>query len=108
MRLLYNTKVMQYFHQATYGNVGGVHTLQPQMVMRGNAVYNTRYNPAGASAHPVFMVHDNQMYRTAFHPEGKSEHPLYEIRGDKVHTTTFHPEHNATQHVFELREHAHL
>ena len=50
---------MQYFHQATYGNLGGVHTLQPQMVMRGNAVYNTRYNPAGASAQPVFMVHDN-------------------------------------------------
>lgn len=100
----YNTG-MQYLHQATYGNLGGMHTLKPQLEMRGNAVYATRYNTTASAAHPLYTVHDNKMYSTEFHPDGKSAHALFEIRGDKVHTTSFHPEHNASQHVFELRPH---
>jgi hypothetical protein len=96
----------KFFHQATYGNMGGVHTMKPILMQKGDHIYATAAHPTLAhTAGPVYNVSGGLVYKTSFHPEGKSGHAEYEIRGDKVFTTPHHTAHNPTQHVFELKSH---
>ena len=97
----------QYMHNATYGHAGGVHTMRPQFVMKGNKVFKSEYHPdvranADEGNKAILMKRENKLYATHDHPDGASPHALYEIRGDKIHTTMNHPQHNADGHVFVL------
>ena len=94
-------------HNARYGNPGGVHTMRPQFVMKGEKVFKSEYHPdvranSEEGTKAILMKRGNKLYATGDHSMGESPHAMYEIRGDKIHTTMNHPQHNADGHVFEL------
>lgn len=97
----------KFFHQATYGNLGGVHTMKPILMQKGDHIYATAAHPTLAHhTGPLYQVNGGMVYKTALHPEGNDGHAVYRISGDKVYTTPHNAEHNPTQHVFEIRPHA--
>src|SRR4051812_34945978 len=96
----------QYMHTAKYGHAGGVHTMRPQFVMKGDHVFKSEYHPdvranSSEGDKAILMKKGNKLYATGDHPDGASPHAMYEIRGDKIHTTMDHPNHVHDTHVFE-------
>ena len=69
----------QYMHNAKYGNPGGVHTMRPQFVMKGEQVFKSEYHPD---------VRANSEWN-AGHVRGVKNIPLSELtdRLDELSTT---------------------
>jgi len=97
----------QFLHTAKYGHAGEYHTMRPQFVKKGEAVFKSMYHPdvranAEEGEKAILIQKGDKLYATHNHELGAQPHALYEIRGDKIHTTMDHPQHDPSGHVFVL------
>lgn len=91
-----------HLYNTSYSNAHD--TMRPQLEMRGNKLYGTRFNTTeGSRALPWFEVRGNKIYTTAYNPQGHDLHLWYEIRDNKVYQTIGHPQGMSHMPAFHIR-----
>lgn len=79
-------------------------TMRPQLEMRGNKLYGTKYSKTESSlALPWFEVRGDKIYTTTHNPGGHSLHPWFEIKDNKVFQTEHHPEGRSHMPTFHIK-----
>ncbi len=93
---------MQHFYNTNYSNTHD--TMRPQLEMRGDKIYATRYNATeGSHALPWFEVRGDKIYSTTHNPQGHGLHPWFEIKNNQVFQTEHHPEGRSHMPTFHIR-----